>query len=378
MFWHILLITLVTCIYCEEDVLEKYKTEISEVVKFITARREGIEYPRIGGLVRLGFHDCVGKEGCNGCIDVDLKSNAGLKQHVEGLNKVYNKLPVKNKMTRADFYILASLTALEIAHGGNIEKPIDFVITKRFLPLFVIGRTDCAVNKGEQSLFPKAISGIDKTIAFFKDNFDLSPKETTALLGAHTLGRAHRDASGFNGPWVPPATETSTSDPFTFGPEGLLNNEYYIQLTKGWHQVDKNRPSNRKRPAKEQKIQWQRCNQKNMMLNVDAALVWKFTSIGDLGKATCQRFNGIDVNGVAKGPIDVDGKKRNIRCKTPSKTQQFVIEYAQDGKKWLDDFSRVIPKIYNKGIGKNTVIRKQIEYLEKEITELHDELDNKV
>ena len=143
---------------------------------------------------------------------------------------------------------------------------------------------------------------------------------------------------------------------FTIGPEGTLNNEYYIQLTKGWHQVDKNKPGNRNRPAKEQKIQWQRCKQKNMMLNIDAALVWNFTSVSDLGKATCQRFNRIDVNVVAKGPVDVDGKKRLIKCNIPSETQQFVIEYAQDGNRWLDDFARVIPKIYNRGIGRNTVI----------------------
>ena len=70
-----------------------------------------------------------------------------------------------------------------------------------------------------------------------------------------------------------------------------------------------------------------------------------------LGKATCQRFNGIDLNGIAKGKVDdSDGKKE--RCIIPSKTPKYVIGYAQDGNKSLNDFVPVIFKILNKGISK--------------------------
>ena len=45
------------------------------------------------------------------------------------------------------------------------------------------------------------------------------------ITGAHTLGRAHRDASGFVHPWVPR--------------KDRLDNEFYVHLkdpAKGWNQ----------------------------------------------------------------------------------------------------------------------------------------------
>ncbi|KAK6127598.1 hypothetical protein DH2020_038659 [Rehmannia glutinosa] len=47
----------------------------------------------------------------------------------------------------------------------------------------------------------------------------LSDQDIVALSGAHTLGRAHRDRSGFDGPW--------TSDPLKF------DNSYFVELVKG-------------------------------------------------------------------------------------------------------------------------------------------------
>lgn len=47
----------------------------------------------------------------------------------------------------------------------------------------------------------------------------LSDKDIVALSGGHTLGRAHRDRSGFDGPW--------TKEPLKF------DNSYFQELLKG-------------------------------------------------------------------------------------------------------------------------------------------------
>ncbi|KAL7607714.1 L-ascorbate peroxidase 3 [Lactuca sativa] len=47
----------------------------------------------------------------------------------------------------------------------------------------------------------------------------LSDKDIVALSGGHTLGKAHADRSGFDGPW--------TRDPLKF------DNSYFVELLKG-------------------------------------------------------------------------------------------------------------------------------------------------
>ena len=52
------------------------------------------------------------------------------------------------------------------------------------------------------------------TVDFFKNDFNLTGKETVTLLGAHTLGRLHQEVSLFKYVW----TSRGTS---------LFNNHYY-------------------------------------------------------------------------------------------------------------------------------------------------------
>ncbi|KAK3447094.1 hypothetical protein EUGRSUZ_A02691, partial [Eucalyptus grandis] len=47
----------------------------------------------------------------------------------------------------------------------------------------------------------------------------LSDNDIVALSGAHTLGRAHQERSGFDGPW--------TQEPLKF------DNSYFVELLKG-------------------------------------------------------------------------------------------------------------------------------------------------
>jgi hypothetical protein len=70
---------------------------------------------------------------------------------------------------------------------------------------------------------PNAEDGCDAVKANFIDSLGLTWKESAALMGVHTLGRARKAFSGYEGWW-------------NEGPEGrAFNNSYYISLlAKGW------------------------------------------------------------------------------------------------------------------------------------------------
>ena len=53
-----------------------------------------------------------------------------------------------------------------------------------------------------------------KVMSFFATEFGFDNNETVALLGAHTLGRASSENSGFSGTWI-------------VGQANFFNNEYY-------------------------------------------------------------------------------------------------------------------------------------------------------
>ncbi|CAI0557718.1 unnamed protein product [Linum tenue] len=81
--------------------------------------------------------------------------------------------------------------------------------------------------RNDEELAHGANSGLKIALGFcgsphLKDVFyrmGLSDKEIVALSGGHTLGRAHPERSGFDGPW--------TKEPLKF------DNSYFVELLKG-------------------------------------------------------------------------------------------------------------------------------------------------
>ena len=49
---------------------------------------------------------------------------------------------------------------------------------------------------------------------YFSTNFNMTDDEVVALMGAHTLGGARRNQSGYSGPWIAGGTRA-------------FNNRYY-------------------------------------------------------------------------------------------------------------------------------------------------------
>lgn len=155
-------------------------------------------------MVRLAWHDAGTYNvkdktgGANGSIrlepEVDHGANAGLKMGMNLLEPIHAEFP---SVSYADLYQLASVVGIEYAGGPKIP--------------FRFGRKD-AETTTEDGRLPDAT----KRMPHLRDIFyrmGLNDKEIVILSGAHCLGAAHKDRSGFEGKW--------TTDPNKF------DNSYY-------------------------------------------------------------------------------------------------------------------------------------------------------
>ncbi|KAK1437860.1 hypothetical protein QVD17_03660 [Tagetes erecta] len=161
-------------------------------------------------MLRLAWHDAGTYDvntktgGPNGSIRAEEEyshgSNNGLKIAIDFCEEIKSKHP---RITYADLYQLAGVVAVEVTGGPTVD--------------FVPGRKDSLISPKEGRL-PNATKGAPHLRDIFY-RMGLSDKDIVALSGGHTLGRAHADRSGFEGPW--------TREPLKF------DNSYFVELLKG-------------------------------------------------------------------------------------------------------------------------------------------------
>eukprot|EP01018_Ginkgo_biloba_P024625 Gb_34976 [translate_table: standard] len=161
-------------------------------------------------IVRLAWHGA-------GTYDVKTKTGGpfGTIRHPDELAHAANKGldiaiglldPIKGQfpiLSYADFYQLAGVVAIEITGGPTIP--------------FHPGRED-KHEPPEEGRLPDATKGVDHLRDVF-GHMGLSDQDIVALSGAHTLGRCHKERSGFEGPW-------------TFNPL-IFDNSYFKELLTG-------------------------------------------------------------------------------------------------------------------------------------------------
>jgi hypothetical protein len=170
--------------------------------------------------LRLGFHDCVPNGpagGCDGCINlVTNPENSGLHLSLDALDPIVAEFEdLKLGFSRADIWALATLVAAD-ASQDQLE----------FSTAFVPGRQNCETvgtcrlrpeikcsreGPDRPADFPTTILTTHELIDFMNEHFGFNVNETVALLGAHTLGTALPEHSGYEGQngWV--------TDRFTLG-----------------------------------------------------------------------------------------------------------------------------------------------------------------
>ncbi|MCD7471630.1 L-ascorbate peroxidase 3 [Datura stramonium] len=160
-------------------------------------------------MLRLAWHDAGTYDattrtgGPDGSIrnEVEYKhaANSGLKIAIDLCEEIKARHP---KITYADLYQLAGVVAVEVTGGPTID--------------FVPGRKDSS-SSPEEGRLPDAKQGPPHLRDVFY-RMGLADKDIVALSGGHTLGRAHPERSGFEGPW--------TKEPLKF------DNSYFVELLK--------------------------------------------------------------------------------------------------------------------------------------------------
>jgi len=145
-------------------------------------------------------------------------ANAGLDKAKAWLEKVKKGNP---DITYADLYTLAGVVAIEAMNGPKVNwRP---------------GRKD-AVDGSKctpDGRLPDADKGNDKdTTQHVRDIFyrmGFNDREIVALIGAHCLGRAHKENSGYDGPWTKMPT--------------VFTNEFFTELMNSkWEKKKWNGP----------------------------------------------------------------------------------------------------------------------------------------
>lgn len=179
------------------------------------------------------------------------------------------------------------------------------------------------------------MGNVNQTLCYFTREFGFNTRESVALLGAHTLGRARMETSGFEGRWV----QTSTTE--SVNPASVLDNEHYKEIIRSWVQVEIVSPFNGRT-----KVQWQDLNsipntvlsrlnpnQVPLLLNSDFCFLFNYTVINAVGYIDCK--------------ICPPTRSKPGCCRLSS-TTPLVVEYARNNTLWLSDFTDVFMKMLSR------------------------------
>lgn len=146
--------------------------------------------------------------GSDGCIDFEDADNKGLQQCLEdsGIPAIYEQNC--QSVSLADFVVIAAEAAMGRT-SPEYNKDDHFAedtLLDTFRENFLVGRETSYTCPESAKHMPDAEVGCDSLEDVFVDNvFHSTGKDawklTTAISGAHTLGSAKLENSGYDGSW---------------------------------------------------------------------------------------------------------------------------------------------------------------------------------
>ena len=267
----------------------------------------------IAKFVRLSFHDCVGGI-CDGCVDTSNPANFGLDVPIDALAPIAEKYA--GILTRGDVWMWAAMVAIEVSQSTPIVP----------FNMMWVGRPECdgPANRGPDRTLPSSHFFTQQLLDFFNAEFGFTDRDTVAIIGAHTLGRALPQNSGYNGQagWV--------------GARDTFNNGFYRALldSNGIDDIFRlEEQDNSARPEFPNQFLWRRGTRSSrFMLNVDMALAVDFEGSIDpvSGDVSCNLSGSSNV------------------CKDAS-TVDIALEYAASNSAWVNDFHTAFMKMTSVG-----------------------------
>eukprot|EP00931_Biecheleriopsis_adriatica_P060391 TRINITY_DN3626_c1_g1_i3.p1 TRINITY_DN3626_c1_g1~~TRINITY_DN3626_c1_g1_i3.p1 ORF type:complete len:1029 (+),score=110.24 TRINITY_DN3626_c1_g1_i3:286-3372(+) len=178
-----------------------------------------------GCVLRMAGHDFMDFDpiqslgGSDGCIDFDDADNKGLDKCLylgefhTSLLEAYQEHCLD--VSLADFFVISAEAIMSTMRPANTSS-IDFRSQFRF------GRVT-APSCTTLPALPDAERGCGAVKQTFVNQMGLTWRDSAALMGVHSIGRAQKNNSGYNGWWSDPENSR------------LFNNNYYASLiAKGW------------------------------------------------------------------------------------------------------------------------------------------------
>jgi hypothetical protein len=343
--------------------IKEFKS-LEELVEMAKLSIEGIILDNLSlgpTIIRLGFHDCVPNGdagGCDGCLNLSSNpANQGLLPAVLALDPLVASFESDEfGVSRADLWALAVLVAADLLQNEIM-----------FSDGFQIGRINCenvgTCSRNDDPIFcsrngpdreddyPSALFVTHELLDFFDEHFGFNADQTVAIMGAHTLGVARPDDSGYEGlgGWVPdifllgefPSLSNyfmslSMILDYSFRFSYILHkidNDYYKQIVGPSNGRMNNAPDWTQVVVPSGKVQWIRDAGGDipiMMLNVDIALV--------------RDLNEEDI--IAECEFKAPSKSRCPAAMTLTKAGV----YRDNNQLWLEDFREVLLMMLEKGL----------------------------
>jgi len=239
-----------------------------------------------GCVLRMAGHDFMDYDpdkdfgGSDACTDMNNPDNRGLiKCLVQGefsfsdsLANIFHKFC--DRISIADFLVVAAEQVIRRTRD-NVLKSDPNAPKIDLRSNFKYGRKTRRECPDSARRLPDPEDGCAAVKDVFVDSLGLTWKESAALMGVHTLGRARVSNSGYSGWWSSPQQSR------------LFNNDYYKSMVfKGWkpHQrICGNRNKNQWFKVGPQGGRTQQGFATEMMLDTDLCLAYSVDAEGPVG-----------------------------------------------------------------------------------------------